>query len=141
MWWTGKRAKPSAASQAHSLFDATSHPKQCELIGTVKVQELAPQEPKKEDPFEDAEAEAAEPPAAVKQEPDEEREGGEAAARDAEMADAGPEQAEKDAEVVDIPEDEVVHMPASQDDPGTSLPSSMHASQIHRHSCHCFVVH
>ena len=84
------------------------------------MQELAPPEPKQEeDPFEGAEAEAAEPAAGVKQEPEEEAEGGEAAAGDTEMADAEPKQAEEDAEVVELLEDEAVHMPASQDDPGT----------------------
>lgn len=87
------------------------------------MQELAPPEPKQEDPFEDAEAEAPEPAAAAKEEPGKEAEGGEAAGGDAEMADAEPEQAKEDAEVIDIPEDEAVHMPASQDDPGFALPS------------------
>ena len=91
------------------------------------MQELTPEEPKKEDPFEGAEVEAAESAAEVKAEP-------------AEDAQAGPA-ADTDDDMEKVPEEEVVHMPASQDDPGTSLPSSMHASQIHRHSYHCFVVH
>ncbi len=83
------------------------------------MQELAPPEPEREDPFEGAEAEAAEPAAVVEQEPEEETEAGEAAAGDAEMADAEPKQAEEDVDVVELLEEETVHMPASQDDPGT----------------------
>ena len=86
----------------------------------INVQELSPPEPKEEDPFEGVEAEATEPAAVVKEEPEgEETEGGEAAAEDTEMADAEPKQAEDDAEVVELLEEEAVHMPASQDDPGT----------------------
>ena len=87
------------------------------------MQELAPPEPKQEDPFEDAEAEAAEPAAAVKQEPGQETESGEAVAGDADMAD------EEGAEVIDILEDEAVHMPATQDDPGFS--PALHACKLH----------
>jgi len=83
------------------------------------MQELTPEEPKQENPFEGAEVEAAESAAGVKAEPKEDVQAGVAADGDTEMAPAQPSQdAHKDDDLEMMPEGEVVHMPATQDDPG-----------------------
>ena len=102
------------------------------------MQELAPPEPKKEDPFEGMEAETAELATGVKQEPEEDAQVGQAASEDAEMADAAPEEAVESAEVEELPEEEAVHMPASQDDPGlcpSKRPQSFCACKPRAHMC------
>lgn len=83
------------------------------------MQELAPEEPKEEDPFNGIEAEeAAESAAEVKEEPEQDLQAG---MEDADMVPAQPEQECKDAGMEEVPDEETVHMPATQDDPGVKL--------------------
>ncbi len=80
------------------------------------MQELAPEEPREEDPFEGTEAEqAAESATAVKKDSEEEAQAG---TKDAGMAPTKPEQESEDAEMEEVPDEENVHMPATQDDLG-----------------------
>ena len=101
------------------------------------MQELAPEEVK-EDPFESGEAgEAAEAGPQVKAEPEEAAMTGGAAVGSGESAEADGALPEEDRHAeVEVPQEEAVHMPATQGDPGAQ--PEVHTVLLQGATCHGF---